>query len=107
MKSVDIKQFHFSKHPWAREGLITTTAVITSEAKPTRNETSLQVETPPQSKEAVRQLHYSGDRLGPHSAWRAWKGREEGEDQGKSFLSDHLEAAEGGLLGQDVKIKLS
>lgn len=64
MKSVDIKQFYFSKHPWAREGLITTTAVITSEAKPTRNETSLQVETPPQSKEAVRQLHYSGGKTG-------------------------------------------
>lgn len=40
MKSVDSEQFSFSKHPWARAGLMKTIAVITSEAKPTRNETA-------------------------------------------------------------------
>lgn len=41
---VDLEQFTFSNQPWAREGLMKTIRVIASEAKPTRKQSSLQVE---------------------------------------------------------------
>lgn len=43
---VDLEQFIFSKQPWVREGLPKTMGVISSKAKPTRKETSFQVEIP-------------------------------------------------------------
>lgn len=46
MRLVDLEQFRFSKHPGARAGLVNTIVVITSKAKPTSNETSIQVEIP-------------------------------------------------------------
>lgn len=46
MELVDLEQFHFSKQSWARKGLLKTIGVISSKAKPTRNETSIQVEIP-------------------------------------------------------------
>lgn len=106
MKSVDLEQFSFSKHPWAREGIMKTIAVITSKAKSTRNETSIQVEMPAPvkgSSEAATLLQGKDWNLIQHGEL----GRGENKVKTKArFLNDHLKAAEGGLLGQDVKKKL-
>lgn len=51
---VTLEQFGFSKELWAREGLMKTTGIITSRAKPTRSESSTQVETPASVKGSSR-----------------------------------------------------
>lgn len=54
MELVNLEQFSFSKELWAREGLMKTIGIITSKAKPTRSESSVQVEIPASAKGSSR-----------------------------------------------------
>lgn len=100
----DLEQFIFSNQPWAREGLMKTIRVIASWARPIRKESSFWVEITISVKgrsEAATLL--------PGKLWNFLQhgelGREYGRNQGKSFLNNHFRKVEGGLLGQDVKMK--
>lgn len=64
MELVNLEQFSFSKELWAREGLMKTTGIITSKAKPSRSESSVQVGIPASAKGSSRAATYSREKPG-------------------------------------------